>query len=170
MNCPNCGAPLKYLQDKPYFFCDYCSSYYFPEESKDGVRMMNEPSSFSCPVCKIPLVEAFIDETPVLSCSNCQGILIKQVNFISLINSLRSRRSNSAIPLKPMNPEELKRQSDCPGCGKRMATHPYGGPGNIVIDNCPSCHIIWLDYGEMYKVINSADREFIIDEKILKYL
>ena len=36
-----------------------------------------------------------------------------------------------------------------------MDTHPYYGPGNIVIDNCPACHIIWLDAAEL-KAIQEA--------------
>jgi hypothetical protein len=48
---------------------------------------------------------------------------------------------------------------------KENGHFPHGGPGNIVIDNCPNCHIIWLDYGEIYKIINSPDGEVKIDEK-----
>jgi Zn-finger nucleic acid-binding protein len=40
-----------------------------------------------------------------------------------------------------------------------MDTHPYGGPGNIVVDNCEKCQIIWLDYGELKKVINAPGRD-----------
>jgi hypothetical protein len=33
-----------------------------------------------------------------------------------------------------------------------MDTHPYGGPGNVIIDNCERCELNWLDYGELAKV------------------
>ena len=37
-----------------------------------------------------------------------------------------------------------------------MDTHPYGGPGNIVIDNCAGCELNWLDYGELQRVGRAA--------------
>jgi Zn-finger nucleic acid-binding protein len=30
-----------------------------------------------------------------------------------------------------------------------MSTHPYYGPGNVVVDNCGRCDVIWLDCGEL---------------------
>ena len=40
----------------------------------------------------------------------------------------------------------------CPQCGARMATHIYGGPGNLVIDNCAACRLNWLDYHELARI------------------
>jgi Zn-finger nucleic acid-binding protein len=36
-----------------------------------------------------------------------------------------------------------------------MDTFQYNGPGNIVIDTCHPCDLIWLDYGELHKVVNA---------------
>jgi Zn-finger nucleic acid-binding protein len=36
-----------------------------------------------------------------------------------------------------------------------MSTHPYYGPGTIVIDNCDRCKVVWLDYGELARVVNA---------------
>ena len=33
------------------------------------------------------------------------------------------------------------------------------GPGNIVIDTCHHCDLIWLDYGEITKVVNAPGRD-----------
>ena len=40
-----------------------------------------------------------------------------------------------------------------------MMTHPYMGPGTIVIDTCDGCNIIWLDYGELDRVINAPGKD-----------
>jgi Zn-finger nucleic acid-binding protein len=40
-----------------------------------------------------------------------------------------------------------------------METFEYYGPGNIVIDTCNSCDLIWLDYGELRKVVNAPGRD-----------
>ncbi len=33
-----------------------------------------------------------------------------------------------------------------------MDVHPYYGPGNIVIDTCADCGLMWLDHGELTRV------------------
>jgi Zn-finger nucleic acid-binding protein len=41
-----------------------------------------------------------------------------------------------------------------------MSTHPYFGPGSIVIDTCDACDLVWLDVGELKQVVDApgADR------------
>ena len=33
------------------------------------------------------------------------------------------------------------------------------GPGTIVIDTCDGCNIIWLDHGELSRVINAPGKD-----------
>jgi Zn-finger nucleic acid-binding protein len=40
-----------------------------------------------------------------------------------------------------------------------MDSYPYGGPGNIVIDNCPRCALLWLNYGELTRIIRARERK-----------
>jgi Zn-finger nucleic acid-binding protein len=40
-----------------------------------------------------------------------------------------------------------------------MDTHPYCGPGNIVIDSCNHCNVVWLDRGELGQVVNAPGRD-----------
>jgi len=40
-----------------------------------------------------------------------------------------------------------------------METFQYNGPGNIVIDTCHQCDLIWLDFGEITKVVNAPGRD-----------
>jgi hypothetical protein len=37
-----------------------------------------------------------------------------------------------------------------------METHPYYGPGNIVVDTCSECGYLWLDHGEITRVENAS--------------
>jgi Zn-finger nucleic acid-binding protein len=36
-----------------------------------------------------------------------------------------------------------------------MAVYPYGGPGNVIIQGCEECQLIWLDFGELSQIIRS---------------
>ena len=40
-----------------------------------------------------------------------------------------------------------------------MDNHPYGGGGNVYIDSCEPCSVIWLDGGELRRIVMAPDRE-----------
>jgi hypothetical protein len=33
-----------------------------------------------------------------------------------------------------------------------MDVHPYFGPGNVIIDTCGKCDLVWLDFGELKQI------------------
>lgn len=159
MNCSNCGAPMKLVLDRQHFYCEYCASIYFPEENEEGIRILDHNSEINCPVCKIPLVYGFIDRTQTLYCLNCRGMLIDQEVFLMFIEYLRAKSSEPPIVPPPVNMEELKRHIKCSNCGRQMSTHLYGGPGNLVVDNCTHCSHLWLDNNEFNHIIRAPGRE-----------
>ncbi len=159
MNCPNCGAPLKVVTERDYFVCEYCYSFVFPEENLDHVRVLDETVDYSCPICKIPLTVSSIKGNRVLSCTNCRGLLLRQYAFMMMTQFLREQPELLNSPFRPINPEELLRKIKCPSCSQPMDTHPYYGPGSVVIDVCIGCHLIWLDYGEFHKIVSAPVRD-----------
>jgi hypothetical protein len=40
-----------------------------------------------------------------------------------------------------------------------MSTHPYFGPGNVVIDNCEACELAWLDFGELAQIVDAPGKD-----------
>ena len=58
MNCQQCGAPLKVQKGQNCFRCEYCGTYDFPDPNLDGVALLDEASTYACPVCSKPLVSA----------------------------------------------------------------------------------------------------------------
>ena len=40
-----------------------------------------------------------------------------------------------------------------------MATHPYYGPGNVVIDTCETCELVWLDFGELKQIVDAPGKD-----------
>lgn len=165
MNCNNCGAPMKLLLERQHFYCEYCTSIVFPSENQDGIRVLEEASDTQCPVCEIPLVYGFIDKIQTLYCQKCQGMLINQDIIIMVINYLRAGSTLQFIPPPPVNLKELDRTLNCPDCGQPMSTHLYGGPGNLVVDNCIHCNLLWLDNKELDRVIRSPGRERVFQPK-----
>jgi Zn-finger nucleic acid-binding protein len=50
-----------------------------------------------------------------------------------------------------------------PQCGEEMDKHPYGGGGNVIIEDCERCSLNWLDYGELERIVQAPDREYASD-------
>ena len=49
----------------------------------------------------------------------------------------------------------MHRRVICPQCGMDMIADRYYGPGNIIMDSCAGCDLLWLDYGELKQVIDA---------------
>ena len=156
MNCPSCGAPMRLKADMESFTCDYCKRVVLPEKNDDGVRVLGEPSGQDCPLCNLPLVHAVLAKNPVIYCTGCKGMLIPMAMLEGLIEELRDEHGAGASPAVP-DKEDLSRKINCPQCHHPMDAHFYAGPGNVVIDSCEDCSLIWLDSGELLRIAHAPD-------------
>jgi Zn-finger nucleic acid-binding protein len=146
------------IDQRDYFRCEFCATFHFSEPagaSADGVKSLGEASERDCPVCQLALVEGLLDGSRVLHCERCRGVLLVGDEFRQIITKRRAERNGAPAEPVPLNPEELQRHIDCPACGKRMEVHPYYGPGNVVIDSCIRCRLIWLDHGEIATIVRA---------------
>jgi Zn-finger nucleic acid-binding protein len=156
-NCPKCGAPIALKPDTLGFKCDYCHAVFFPGEEDDGVQISGEPdTSVACPICNQSLVKATIAKIAVLYCAQCHGLLMPMNVLPGLVDALKAGVDKAAVQTPP-DPSELRRSIQCPKCHRRMDTHSYAGPGNVVIDSCGDCFLIWLDRGELMRIVHAPD-------------
>lgn len=155
MNCKQCGAPMSVEEGQDFFHCGYCGSYDFPDPNQDGVSLLDEVSPFDCPLCRKPLVSATVKNVHILSCPNCRGNLVEQSKMLPILSQARSLDSTSETSYSPQKKSELSRTLICPSCQKIMNAYPYGGPGNIIIQGCEQCRLIWLDFGELSRIIHA---------------
>ena len=149
------------FRERDYYFCEHCTSYHFPDQSSQGLRVLGEnPEGIKCPHCKIVLnLMTYDDYYQGYQCSKCQGLMFNRTTFRDAIDASRAKAKTPPAPYTTFDPVELERRTFCPTCEKEMATFQYMGPGNIVIDTCHSCDLIWLDYGEITKVVNAPGRD-----------
>ncbi|MFN0164869.1 MAG: zf-TFIIB domain-containing protein [Bryobacteraceae bacterium] len=158
VNCTNCGAPMRVEEDRDYLVCDFCGSTHLPEADAEGVRMLGEVDRSECPVCHVALVHAAVSGCRLLFCGRCRGFLVTVDTFMGLVSALRSRQS--AGDPAPVRWKDLGRHIRCPRCFRHMDTHPYAGPGNVIIDNCPHCRLNWLDHMELIRIATSPERRY----------
>jgi Zn-finger nucleic acid-binding protein len=160
MNCPSCGAAMHLKADAEFFVCEYCGNVHFPEPNSDGVRVLEEAASVRCPVCAVPLFNAAISGHRIQYCNRCHGMLIEMDIFMAIVQDLRARRQGSADAARQPDWKDLNRRLKCPRCGQQMDTHPYYGPGNVIIDDCERCLVNWLDYSELDRIVRAPDRQY----------
>ncbi len=125
-----------------------------PNESEllaaDGVVPLGRELNSSCPCCDVPLRAGEIDGHPVLYCGECGGVLMRNGAFGTVLRDRRSRHvDGEPADVRPLDRNAALREIDCPSCGRRMETHPYYGPGNVMIDSCSHCELVWLDHAEL---------------------
>ena len=127
----------------------------------DGVRVLQRPEAARpCPLCAAPLAEALLDDTlRVEHCERCRGLGMPRQTFAEAVRRLRARQSGPPIDPAPIDPTELARVLNCSTCGTSMETRRYDGPGNIVIDACSRCDVIWLDHDELTRIIHAPGRD-----------
>ena len=161
MDCRNCGAPMELFERRRYYSCAHCGTFHFIETpAVDGVQVL-ERSAMACPVCGEGLARSLLDEAWVVEhCERCRGLLMARATFAEAVGRRRARETGPGVPPVPLDRRELKRSMPCPSCGERMDVHPYHGPGNVVIDSCSRCDLIWLDHGELNQITDApgADR------------
>lgn len=142
--------------DADHLNCDYCKSIFFPAKDDEGVSVLAVSSGESCPICDVPLMHAALAKIRMRYCTRCRGMLIPMKVFIALVEELRAGEQGSLIAPTP-DPHDLQRKINCPHCHRRMDTHFYNGPGNVVIDDCDSCELNWLDHGELMRIVRAPD-------------
>lgn len=155
MICDSCGATMTRDEESvssQCFECEQTCSATVASITADGVSPASEVSECLCPSCQIPLQCGFLDEEIVEYCRQCNGILFDQDHFASTVWSRRCHYSSPDAPAQPVDPEELTRQRPCPVCDRFMECHVYYGPGNVAIDSCSECLIVWLDEGELTSI------------------
>jgi Zn-finger nucleic acid-binding protein len=95
------------------------------------------------------------DEHAVDFCTRCRGVLLPRAAFAMVTNKRRAWAATPPAEPVPLDRRDLRRELTCPTCRGRFETYAHYGPGNVVIDSCTRCDLIWLDFGEMRQIVDA---------------
>lgn len=159
-NCPACGASFTIRPDTEGLQCSFCHTVFFPGQDDERVEVTapSSDSELACPVCFQPLVDAALANTSILYCTQCHGLLMRMEAVTGLIAELRASIDHDAVQASA-DRDDLKRVIQCPRCNRRMDAHRYAGPGNVVIDSCDNCSLVWFDRGEVARIAHAPDED-----------
>jgi Zn-finger nucleic acid-binding protein len=149
---------MKVSPQRKYLSCVYCGTFAFSPDTESAdqpIYISDAYGDLSCPACQELLARAMLSGEELLTCRTCRGVLADNGSFADVIRRLRTAAATRDERPLPIDPSEYDRVLLCPGCGQRMDAHPYYGPGNVVVDTCAHCRLIWLDHGEL-AVIEAA--------------
>ena len=89
MFCSACGAAIDATDKHSPRRCAHCGVP-FAEEPDDGITVVGAHVELSCPLCRVPLVSAVIEEENVSYCGTCHGFLADTDTFSAIV----AKRSN----------------------------------------------------------------------------
>jgi Zn-finger nucleic acid-binding protein len=153
---------MELIESRRYFRCRHCGTCHFPQSVEaDGIRIVGHlPDAPKCPVCATGMAHAVLDDRyPIDFCAKCRGILLRRETFADVTSKRRAWVTSPPVEPVALERQALRRELACPKCGGRFETYPHLGPGNVVIDNCPKCDVIWLDFGEMQQIVDAPGRD-----------
>jgi Zn-finger nucleic acid-binding protein len=143
-------------RERNLMVCQYCESQAVPPMDEDGVQVLGDTTKV-CPTCGSKLSDGVMESQPLLYCAQCHGMLISMEIFLPLVERLRSLRDRPVAFLPAPDRAGDAKNLRCPLCSHAMDDHPYGGPGNVTIDSCEDCSVIWFDRGELRKIAVAPD-------------
>jgi Zn-finger nucleic acid-binding protein len=160
-SCCRCGAPLDAELENGRHQCDYCGGETAPAADSsllEKVVDLGRDAGVDCPVCQNRLTSALIDDSTIAWCSGCQGMLFVDDVFAMTVTHRRSLYRDAGRIPRPIQPSAYERKLKCSHCRRPMQVHPYYGPGNVVIDSCLPCRLVWVDAGELTRIEQAAGR------------
>jgi Zn-finger nucleic acid-binding protein len=104
-----------------------------------------------CPKCDSTLSPTSVRGTDVDRCSGCQGIWFDEKELEAILQHKRSelRALRGGRPQEEMN----RQRGGCPRDGNELTRICSARNPEVVVDACPKCHGIWLDGGELEKLL-----------------
>jgi Zn-finger nucleic acid-binding protein len=153
---------MELVESRRYLRCRHCGAYHFPHGIEaDGVRIVGVvPGAPACPVCTTPMAHATLDDHhPVHFCAKCRGVLLPRETFAVVTGKRRAWAASPPAEPVPLDRRALERRLACPTCNRPFDTRAHLGPGNVVIDSCAACDVIWLDFGEMRQIVDAPGRD-----------
>jgi Zn-finger nucleic acid-binding protein len=145
------------LGTRGYYICRHCGTNVFPETvDREGVRVIGPGDTLlACSRCHAPLVRALLDEYQIDYCEKCRGVLVPRRSFAEIVRRRRAWAEGPPVTPIPPDGNEMRHKITCPKCAALMTTDWYYGPGNIILDRCDACDLVWLDYGELKQVVDA---------------
>jgi uncharacterized protein len=114
-----------------------------------------------CPVCNINIQTVILNQTQLDNCPKCKGLWFDKDELGEVIDFLKVSGSSDTGWLNDTTSSYFEHQvnleksdTSCPKCNTELSRYNYAGSKDIIIDSCPKGCGIWLDGGELKKILD----------------
>lgn len=106
------------------------------------------------PVSNEPMLILELDEVEVDYCPVSGGVWLDACELELLLEDLDARKSILTYGKPPK--DKAEKPLRCPVCRKAMEKWSIGDTDPVVSDRCPRGHGLWLDKGELGRILSQA--------------
>lgn len=135
-------------------FCARCGA----EAAREAVE---NATPMSCPRCAEPLEALRLGTTTLRECAACGGLWVDPATLQTLSDSREQQAAVASalaahVPTRDTAPDTV-RYIRCPQCAKVMNRVNFARSSGVIMDVC-KVHGIWLDRGELRRVVGFVER------------
>ncbi|HZV04849.1 MAG TPA: zf-TFIIB domain-containing protein [Gemmataceae bacterium] len=105
-----------------------------------------------CPRCKIPLLTEHHGEIVMTCCEHCGGHWMDPEDLRAVLDLIRLPVHGRAVRMG-VDLTDVREDAACPYCGVPMEPFNYAGDSGIILDKCRRCGGLWLDSGDLERVL-----------------
>ena len=108
-----------------------------------------------CPNCRIDLVSQDLKGIVLDHCEKCDGLWFDKGELDRAKNEADENLEGFDYPLwiETDKMSAAKGNRLCPKCHENMAVVNYAGYEDVPVDLCHTCHGVWLDKGELERIV-----------------
>jgi uncharacterized protein len=114
-------------------------------------RREMHPRAFPCLRCGIDMERHVRRSVETDECPDCKGMWLDSQELATLVGSWKD------LPRDGVAPQTVaKAPLICPRCDCALERRTYSEQQRTVVDNCPTCGGIWLDRGELGRILDEV--------------
>ncbi len=106
-------------------------------------------SERNCPECAKSFSRVYVEDTEIDVCRFCKSIWFDSGELKTLTGYA------SDVPSEHLR--HRKSKYSCPVCSLEMNEYVFRAPGNVLVDQCPERHGVYLESGELARIFKSVN-------------
>ncbi|HZU37578.1 MAG TPA: zf-TFIIB domain-containing protein [Gemmataceae bacterium] len=108
-----------------------------------------------CPRCRTTLNAQQHGDISLERCERCGGYWMSGEDLKTLVDLNRAPAREASTEVSSRR-TEWQDPASCWQCGLPLEAFTYAGDSGVVLDKCPGCGKLWLDAGELERVVQTV--------------
>jgi Zn-finger nucleic acid-binding protein len=105
-----------------------------------------------CPRCNLPLSSETHGDIVMEHCDRCGGWWMDPDDLKAILDTIQLPVEGQTVRAG-VDLTGVQEDAPCPRCGVPMEPFNYAGDSGILLDRCRSCGGLWLDGGDLERVL-----------------